>query len=322
MKKISIVIPVYNVEKFVERCILSCEKQDIHQEEFELIVVNDGSNDSSLNIIKELVLSYANIKILDQDNQGLSMARNNGFKMASGQYVWFVDSDDWIEENCLGELYRILMRDNLDALSLSYCQDFGNRKILSCNKKCNDGLVFSGINMLLEGGWSHCVPFTIYRSDFLRVHQLCFYEGIYHEDTEFTPRAYFYLRKVSSYSRAVYHYFYNDSSITNKVNPKKSFDNIIVAESLYRFSRQITERKLRQVYNNIIAVVINNALFNSYAMTIEDTNLLNRKLKENRFVSHALWGSKSVKYKLEGVLFYLFPKHIIRIYKVIQKLNI
>lgn len=322
MKKISIIIPVYNVECFVERCILSCEKQNLKQEEFELIVVNDGSVDSSLNIIKELALKYANIKILNQENQGLSMARNNGFKRASGQYVWFVDSDDWIEENCLRELYRILKRDDLDALTLSYSHDFPDKEILYCTRKCNDGLVLSGINMLLEGSWSHCVPFTIYRSDFLRVHQLCFYEGIYHEDTEFTPRAYFYLRKVSSYSSVVYHYFYNDSSITNKGNPKKSFDNIIVAESLYHFSQQITEHKLRQVYNNIIAVVINNALFNSYLMTIEDMNRLNSKLKDTHFLCHVLWGSKLIKYKLEAILFYFFPGNIIGMYKTIQKMNI
>lgn len=318
MKKISIIIPVYNTECFVERCILSCEKQDMEQEEFELIVVNDGSTDTSLNIIEKLALQYTNIELVNQENQGLSIARNNGLKIASGEYIWFVDSDDWIEKNCLNNLYNILKKDDLEALALSYVKAFPDRYVYCCTKDSRDGLVFTGREMLIEGIWSHCAPLTIYNNQFLKSFQLCFYKGIFHEDTEFTPRAYYYLLRVSSYSIAVYHYFYNDSSIMNRINPKKSFDNIIVAESLYKFSLQINDRKLRQVYNDIISLVINNALYNTYSMSIVDRKLLNDKLKNTSFLCKVLLGSKLIKYKLEGVLFYLFPKNIVWIYRLIK----
>ena len=96
---LSIIIPVYNVEKYVEKCIRSCENQDIPKENYEVIVVNDGSPDGSLAIVERLANEFSNIKVINQENKGLSMARNTGLEAAKGEYVWFVDSDDWIEEN-------------------------------------------------------------------------------------------------------------------------------------------------------------------------------------------------------------------------------
>ena len=92
---------MYNVEKFLAKCILSCENQNISKKEYEIICVNDGSLDSSAIIAEEIAKQYNNIIIINQENQGLSVARNTGLSNAKGDYVWFVDSDDWIEEKFL-----------------------------------------------------------------------------------------------------------------------------------------------------------------------------------------------------------------------------
>ena len=94
---VSIIVPVFNVEKYLSRCINSLVAQDYKQ--LEIILVNDGSTDSSMTICKEYEKKDNRIKIINQQNQGLSMARNAGLKLAHGKYICFVDSDDWVEKD-------------------------------------------------------------------------------------------------------------------------------------------------------------------------------------------------------------------------------
>ena len=109
--KLSIVIPVYNVEKYVSECLDSCLEQNVDITDYEIIIVNDGSTDNSANLIN-LYAKQSNIIIINQENLGLSAARNAGIKIAKGEYIWIVDSDDWIEP---GILIRILLAISLCA---------------------------------------------------------------------------------------------------------------------------------------------------------------------------------------------------------------
>ena len=107
--KLSIIIPVYKVERYVRQTILSVINQD-HSlfNQSEVIIVNDGTPDKSIEVIQDLIDEYSNIKLINQQNQGLSMARNNGLAVAEGDYVWFVDSDDWLAEYALNDLFHYL----------------------------------------------------------------------------------------------------------------------------------------------------------------------------------------------------------------------
>lgn len=98
---LSIIIPVYNMEKYLKQCLDSCLNQNLDYKEYELICINDGSEDKSLAILQEYASQYPNIVVIDQKNQGVSAARNNGISRASADYIWFVDSDDMIKPNCL-----------------------------------------------------------------------------------------------------------------------------------------------------------------------------------------------------------------------------
>ena len=119
--KLSLIIPVYNVEQYVGRCLQSCLKQPyVMADDFELVIVNDGTKDNSMAIVEEMTRDCANVTIINQDNQGLSMARNTGLKAAKGEYVWFIDSDDWIEDGCLHEILARLHETKTDLLQLQY----------------------------------------------------------------------------------------------------------------------------------------------------------------------------------------------------------
>ena len=111
--KLSIIVPLYNVEKYIEKCILSLVNQDFR--DYEIIVVNDGSPDESANIVNELKIKYPNVLLFHKENGGLSSARNFGLEKAKGEYVWFVDSDDWIEPDIISLLYKHVKESNLDC---------------------------------------------------------------------------------------------------------------------------------------------------------------------------------------------------------------
>ena len=127
---LSIIIPVYKVEKYLRKCLDSCLHQNISKEDYEIICVNDGSPDNSAQILDEYAAKHPNIRVVTQTNQGLSMARNNGLAVAQGDYVWFIDSDDWIEENCLAGICSAL-KSNPDLLQLNHQLTFeDNQKLL------------------------------------------------------------------------------------------------------------------------------------------------------------------------------------------------
>ena len=121
--KISLIIPVYNVQEYIEKALQSVVNQTF--KDFEVIIVNDGSKDQSVEIVKKFIRKYDNFRLINQENQGLSGARNTGLKEAKGEYIAFIDSDDFIENNFLEELYNLAVDNDAD---ISYC----NCKIYIC----------------------------------------------------------------------------------------------------------------------------------------------------------------------------------------------
>lgn len=115
---LSIIIPVYNAEKYIQECLESCFDQDLDLHDYEVICINDGSKDSSLQKLKKYADIYPNITIMDQSNQGVSSARNNGILKARGEYLWFIDADDTIKPNCLRRL-KMAAGDKSDIISFS-----------------------------------------------------------------------------------------------------------------------------------------------------------------------------------------------------------
>lgn len=143
MMKLSIIVPVYNVEQYVRKCILSIINQDDDLfKTIELVIVNDGTKDKSVEQIEDLVEKYDNIILINQKNAGLSVARNNGMNVAKGDYVWFVDSDDWISSDAIKVLQPYLDNKN-DLVPFAYTQVTENCETLHC-KYFDEARTFSG----------------------------------------------------------------------------------------------------------------------------------------------------------------------------------
>lgn len=320
--RISIVVPAYNVERFLEKCIVSIVEQDhVALNEFEIIIVNDGSTDNSLAIAYELKTRYPDvIQVITQSNQGLSAARNRGMAEARGEYIWFIDSDDWIAENSTEILFNIIEKQSPEVIHFRAINSFGDKLITRGKPFKNAEQTFTGKQVIEQNLWTTCVPFYVFRRSFLLEHKLFFYNGIFHEDNEFTPRMLYYASKVCLVNDVLYYVYQNPNSITRSVNHKKSFDLITVAQSLFNFSNDINEKLMRQRFYQFISLNINNALYGTTSMDAVNRRLFEKKLRKNKELFKCLRHSHIGKYVFEGILFYLTSHYIIA-YKLLNLLH-
>ena len=132
---VSIIIPCYNSEKYISDCLDSCLDQDLEKDEYEIICVNDGSTDNTEFILKDYAEKHSNIKYFSQENKGISASRNVGLQYAGGEYVWFIDHDDFIESDCLKFLIKNMIEKNIELLVIDY-QDI-DPNVDYCRKEKN-----------------------------------------------------------------------------------------------------------------------------------------------------------------------------------------
>lgn len=257
--KLTIVIPVYNVEKYISKCLESCLNQDISPEDYEIIVVNDGTADCSVAIVEDYMKEHGNVRLVNRENGGLSVARNTGLKAATGDYVWFVDSDDWIEPNCLKEITDIACKENLDVLCFNLQLAFPDghlEKYVNNNEKTR--IVYRGIEFICKKKMPPAAWCALYKRTFLEEHSLNFYEGILHEDQEFTPRAYCLAERITYVDKVIYNYNQRDGSIMKGAHSeRKCRDLLTVADSLYDFSQTI----LKDIAQDAYYVMLSNVYF-------------------------------------------------------------
>lgn len=238
MLRLSIIIPVYNVEEYIGRCLKSVLNQDIPAEDYEIIVIDDGTPDSSLDIVAVYKERCHNIRVISRQNGGLSAARNTGLTEARGEYIWFIDSDDWIEPNCISRLLTFAEEKQLDVLCF-------NAKIYNSAEDIYDipsstvrtGELFAGPDFVTTVNTIPSACSAFYRRQFLICNNLTFYEGLLHEDQEFTPRAYALSKRISYIHENIYYYFQREGSIMKSSrNEKRCRDLLTVADSLYEFA--------------------------------------------------------------------------------------
>lgn len=273
MLNLSFIIPVYNVAKFLGRCIASVRNQGLAADEYEIIVVNDGSTDESMQVLQQFIererhsaTEVAPIVIVEQENQGLSAARNAGFKKARGSYVWFVDSDDTLEACFAPRLLERLFSGRLDVLcfGLNLVDEATGVVERYAIHDRTKGNVVRGEEFLINVDMPPAAWCAIYRRGFLERYGLKFMEGILHEDQEFTPRAYFLARRIAFEDVAVYNYYQRQGSIMKSINPKKTQDLLTICQRLWDFAMEHTqiESAIRYVFINRVSFLFSQALSN------------------------------------------------------------
>lgn len=218
--KLSIIVPVYNVAPYLRKCVDSLLAQDLSLEDYEIILVDDGSLDFSPTICDEYAREYENIRVVHRQNRGLSTARNIGIEIASGQYVQFVDSDDYLEPNVLDGLVKKMEFDQLDVLRFNYQNVNEAYEVFEPNKVSKQFVdyrdeICDGLSFLKErlGYVCYACQFMI-RKSLLETNRIWFKTGIIFEDTEWTPRVLLKAERVQSFDKIVYNYLQREGSIT------------------------------------------------------------------------------------------------------------
>lgn len=234
--ELSIIIPVYNVEKYLEKCLQSVIRQIRYG--VEVIIINDGSTDASGEICEEYCRKYGFITLITQDNQGLSMARNVGINNSKGRYLLFLDSDDWLTENVLDELLAALKssetnfilakRDTYSEWTKEFTQ-FGIDY-----EKIKKDITPLDIFVVLNRKKIHfTVTLMVVNRQFLIENNLYFMKGIYHEDELWIPQVFCSAKKLKLFDKSIYCYRRDrEGSIMNNPHIKKTFDILTIIDEL------------------------------------------------------------------------------------------
>jgi glycosyltransferase involved in cell wall biosynthesis len=274
MMQLSIIVPVYNVEAYLSKCLESLLQQSIPETEYEIIVINDGSPDGSLSIALEFQKMHSNIIVIDQENQGVSVARNRGLEVARGKYIAFVDPDDEIHVNSLPKLIQLADTENLDILylTLDVYSEAGN--YIESYEKC-------GTDGVIQDGFSHprrTFPATLYRTSVIGATR--FIKGIIRgQDTVFNAMVQAKASRCSYCSAPYYKYTRRVSSSRRLVQSEAAFNGFMLAiQTLIDYRKQLlpTENAVQKKYFDTVIQL--------FCKRILDNNIL-PNLDKNRFAS-------------------------------------
>lgn len=274
---ISVIIPVYNVEKYLTECIESVLHQNLN--DMEIILVNDGSTDRSGEICRAYAERYADIVLIEKDNGGLSSARNAGFLRATGRYIYFLDSDDYIEPDCLAELYACAEKEQLEVLFFAAVGFCGNQ-VIQPQPYRKEHCYASGIRgkdlfvQLLENKeYTSSVPQYIVRRASMQEYKLSFAEGILHEDELFTFLLLQNVKRAGVLNRVFYHRRYRSQSITQSSYNIKRFCGyaFVCREMICYYKKHDYTVKQRKAVEGYILSLYHVALLTEISLTEGET---------------------------------------------------
>ena len=224
MPKVSVIVPIYNVEKYLEKCINSLLSQTL--EDIQIILVNDGSKDNSGNIAKECEKNNKNrIIYVEKENGGLSDARNYGLKYATGDFIAFLDSDDYIEKNAYEEMYNKAIEENADYVECDFIWEFPNK--IRVDKQYPYKNKKEMLSFVRVVAWNKLI-----KRQLITDNNLEFPKGLRYEDVEFTYKLIPFVNRFAYVDKPFIHYVQREDSIANVQNERTAeiftvLDNVI-----------------------------------------------------------------------------------------------
>lgn len=308
---LSIIVPVYNVEKYIRPCLESIYRQNLDEAVYEVIVVNDGTEDRSMEMIADIISQHSNITVLNQENLSLSVARNNGMAKSKGEYVLMIDSDDLLIENSLAVLLELAISTKVDLVVADFLvmadEEIDHiktvpQKDLRIKEKSGDELFLEDLNPRECYIWR-----TLYRREFLMNNQLTFIPDIRYQDVPFTHECYLKASKCLRVSWLLNIYRRGHESATSSFNMKKAKDLCISIASTWKL-------RSHDGLTPQVSKKLNNDIFESFTLLIYLTlyGIKNGKDRKEIFAFLRsevpdLYFSNGLKQKVTSWLFSLSP---------------
>ena len=296
--KFSIIVPVYNTEKYLKRCLDSIKSQTF--KDYEVIIVNDGSTDNSSDIISKY--SY---KVINQENQGLSMARNNGVKEASGDYLIFLDSDDYIEKDLLEEINNSLSN-NPDLVRYQIKEVFDNKDNINYeetpfdNKNGVEAFKLITNYHFVENAWAYAIKREFYLKE-----KFSFKKGTYHEDFGLIPLVIIKSKIVNSINYVGYCYYQRDGSIMNSSDYSKTKKKVKDFYNHYLYlTKEINKTKLDKTY--FMSFISNSLILKITELNGRDYKDALNRLKKDKVFDNLL--NNTFLRKIKKTLVRISPK--------------
>ena len=303
MPKFSIIVPVYNVEKYIKKCLDSIKNQSF--KDYEVIIVNDGTQDNSMDIVNDY-----NFKVINQKNQGLSAARNKGVEKAKGEYLLFIDSDDYIEKDLLKEINKSLSN-NPDLVRFQIKEVFENDdKTIKYNEKefnnLNGKEAFDIITTFhfVEPAWSYAIKREYYMKEKYK-----FKESTYHEDFGLIPLIIIKSKIVNCISYLGYDYLQRQNSIMSNKSYEKTKKK--VEDMFNHYNYLITEIDKTNIDSSTFKSFISNSLIIKVCeLNKDDYKKYKKLLKENKVFDNLK--EDTLKRRIKKIMFKISPKLTIK----------
>lgn len=297
MIKYSFIVPVYNTENYLKKCLNSLVNQTY--KDFEIIVVNDGSTDKSSNIISKYQKKYKNIIVIDKENEGLSMARNRGVQKSSGKYIIFVDSDDYVSNKLLEEVDKKI--DDSDILRFQIAtEDENYTKINEYHEEgfesmCGyDAFKYLSSYHFVEPAWCYVI-----RKNYYIENKFSFKRGVYHEDFGLIPYVIYKARKVKSVDFIGYYYIQRNGSIMNnndyKKTVKKAFDMLEQYKTMRLFAKNINRKNNLDDY--FLSYISNSVIVKARELKKDERKVYINELKKLNVFDGVLVNTKIRRFK-------------------------
>ena len=293
--KYSIIVPAYNTEKYIDKCLKSIFSNTYKN--FEVIIVNDGSTDKTEDIINKYIKKYDNIIHIKQKNMGLSMARNNGVKKATGDYLLFIDSDDYVEKNLLENINKNIS--DLDVLRYQLNIVYSD-KVVPCEEEefnVTDGI--SAFEKIVRYKFIEMASLYVINRKYYVDNNFEFENGVYHEDYGLLPLVIATAKKVKSINYLGYNYVQRDGSImssndTSKM--KKKMDDM-----LFLFTKAIKYLDNIPYSQNVKSFYANSIIdkYNSLSDKLKKEYI--KKIKDLKVISYL--SNDSFKRKIKKILY-------------------
>lgn len=313
--KLSIILPIYNVEQYIGDTLKSIYNQKINETLFELIAVNDGTPDDSMKIVNEFANVHSNLHIINQENQGLSCARNAGLKIAKGDYIWFVDSDDTLEAQSISKVIHYIQSDpktEIWGFNIVRVQEDNKKEkiehIILKNKHFNLYDIPLQREKIIHKAHIAPVQRFIFKHSFLTKNNITFYPKIYHEDIEFMSRAFFLSKQIKFINYTPYRYLVRTTgSIMSSINMKSIKDRMTIALELNKYKQKYALNNFEKAYFNDIALfLIRSILRYPHSYETEFKEFINLNHKNIRMILiNGLWANcyfKDVKKCIAAII--------------------
>lgn len=315
---ISVIIPVYNAEEYLDECLQSILKQTII-ENIELICVNDGSSDSSLDILNMYKTKFPNMIIIDQKNAGSAIARNNGLQIAKGEYIYFVDNDDYLaNENCLSELYSVAKKESLDILNFNHFI-LKNNSLNKFSIKRENNKIYTGkeyLSTAQKGNITNTPWDKILKRSYLQEINFAYTSGVISDDAEALLRLFYNAKKVSFIDNYAYVYRIRPNSVmTGEKTEKYIISTKKILETYTAYYKSEKDKGIKRFLKSLIF----NRLVSYYELILANKEFKNKYIDNyNMYKTNYL--NKLEKFFIENEERYL-DKYKNSKSKLVKKLN-